>query len=318
VGRILTLVVLSAVFAIGVTTAQADPPSPDDPAGKALGIVPPQFAHGNGQKGRPGGNNLTYHGGPVLHANTAYAIYWVPAGSSVSANYTSLIDGFFQNVAADHGKTTNTYYSTTQYTDSGGNVGYGVGFAGSTVDTNAFPASGCNDNVATTTVCLTDAQLRAEINNVIASKGWPRGLGPIYFIFTPRNVGSCFGSSCAFTTFCAYHSSFGSGTSTTLYANQPYTMTVPAACDAGQHPNGDDADSTLNVVSHEHQEAMTDPLGNAWYDRQGAENADKCAWTFGTSSGTNGAKYNETINGTHYYLQQDWSNASSRCVQTGT
>jgi hypothetical protein len=25
---------------------------------------------------------------------------------------------------------------------------------------------------------------------------------------------------------------------------------------------------------------ITDPLLNAWYDRLGEENADKCAWTF--------------------------------------
>jgi hypothetical protein len=29
-------------------------------------------------------------------------------------------------------------------------------------------------------------------------------------------------------------------------------------------------------------EALTDPHLNAWYDANGAENSDKCAWTFGT------------------------------------
>src|SRR5205807_1954040 len=83
------------------------------------------------------------------------------------------------------------------------------------------------------------------------------------------------GTQCAFSYFCAYHSWYGSGSTVTLYANQPYTMTVPSACDSGQHPNGDDADPTINVVSHEHNEAITDEQGNAWYDRVGYENGDK-------------------------------------------
>lgn len=44
--------------------------------------------------------SLTYHGGAVMHTNTAYAVYWLPAGSVVSANYQALLTGFQQNVAA--------------------------------------------------------------------------------------------------------------------------------------------------------------------------------------------------------------------------
>ena len=37
-----------------------------------------------------------------------------------------------------------------------------------------------------------------------------------------------------------------------------------------------------NVSGHELSEARTDPASpGAWYDGQGAENGDKCAWTFG-------------------------------------
>ena len=67
------------------------------------------------------------------------------------------------------------------------------------------------------------------------------------------------------------------------YADQP---TAGAACDIDPSPNGNDADATINVTSHEHNEAITDPLGNAWYDSGGYENADKCAWTFGTPRGS--------------------------------
>ncbi len=90
----------------------------------------------------------------------------------------------------------------------------------------------------------------------------------------------------------------------------------PGNCDEGQYPNGDDADSTLNVTSHEHNEAITDFQLNAWYDAAGYENGDKCAWDFGTVSGPNGAEYNQTINGHHYFLQREYSNDGHACLQT--
>ena len=308
--------VVAAALAI-CAVAFGDPPSPDNPAGRSneiLGVVPVQSEAG---KGGTGGSNLSYHGGPVMHTNATYAIYWFPSGYSISANYQSLLDRFLGDVAADSGKTSNVYYSDTQYYDStNGNIQYSSSFVHDFLDTNAFPASGCKDLY--TSVCLTDGQLQTEIGNVIDANAWPRGTATMYFIFTPKDVGSCFGSSCAFSYFCAYHSSFGSGSSLTLYANQPYAAWVPAACGSGQSPNGDDADSTINVASHEHNETVTDPLGSAWYDRRGAEDGDKCAWNFGASLGSTAyGSYNQLINGHPYYLQQEWSNRSSRCVLSG-
>jgi hypothetical protein len=71
-------------------------------------------------------------------------------------------------------------------------------------------------------------------------------------------------------------------------------------------------------VSHEHNEAVTDYNGDAWYDAAGYENGDKCAWRFGASLGrTTYGGYNQPINGHTYWLQQEWSNRSSGCVQIG-
>jgi len=39
----------------------------------------------------------------------------------------------------------------------------------------------------------------------------------------------------------------------------------------------------VSVMAHELEETISDPNLNAWYDSTGAENADKCAWTFGTT-----------------------------------
>jgi hypothetical protein len=308
------LVVLLAVPLATAAIASASPPTPDNPAGAILGVVP---VH-NEARSLGSGGNLVYHKGPVMHTNKVYSIYWVPAGYSVSANYRSLIDGFFQNVAADNGKSSNVYYSDTQYYDNaGGNLQYSSSFGGEYVDTNALPASGCSDSY--TSVCLSDAQIRTEIGKVIAANGWTANSSTMFFMFTAKGIGSCYSSgSCAFSQYCAYHSSFTSGGSSVIYANMPYADTVAAACDAGQHPNGDDADATINVTSHEHNEAITDWQGNAWYDRRGYENGDKCAWNFGAALGNTGSgQYNQVIGTGRYYLQQEWSNHSSGCVLTG-
>jgi hypothetical protein len=282
--------------------------------GKALGLIKVHGARSTSTS--RGAGNLKYHGGPVQHTNKTYAIYWIPSGYSVASGYTSLINQYFGDVAADNGKTSNVYYTGTQYYDGTGNVQYSSSFGGSYTDTSPLPPSGCSDSA--TAVCLTDAQEQAEIKKDIAAAGWTAGPNTEFFLFTAKGIGSCLsGSTCAFTYYCAYHSWTGSGSSVILYANMPYADTVPSACDAGQHPNGNDADATINVTSHEHNETITDEQGNAWYDSAGYENGDKCAWIFGPTSGPSGAQYNQTINGHHYFLQEEYSNRDRTCVQTG-
>jgi hypothetical protein len=282
--------------------------------GRALGIVKAHGAHTAGTS--RGLGNLRYHGGPVEHTNKTYAIYWIPSGYSVASGYTSLINQYFTDVAADSGKTSNVYYTGTQYSDGSGNVQYSSTYGGSYTDTSPLPASGCSDGA--TPVCLTDAQEQAEIQKDISAAGWTAGPNTEFFLFTAKGIGSCLTSSeCAFTYYCAYHSWIGSGSSVILYANMPYADTQPADCDAGQHPNGNDADATLNVTSHEHNETITDEQGNAWYDLEGYEDGDKCAWIFGALSGPSGAQYNQTIDGHHYFLQEEYSNHDRACVQTG-
>lgn len=282
------------------------------PAAHIHGIVP---ALHSASSLRSGGN-LSYHRGPVMRTNKVYAIFVQPSGYTMSAGYQPLINRFFTDVAADSGKSSNVYWSDTQYSDSTGKIAYTSAFGGSWTDSSALPASGCTD--AYTSVCLSDGQIQAEVTKAISANGWVANGTTEFFVFTAKGIGSCAGTSCAFSQYCAYHSWIGSGSTAVLYANMPYADTVPAACDAGQKPNGDDADATLNVTSHEHNETITDHDGNAWYDLRGYENGDKCAWKFGTATGsTSFGSYNQTINGNHYYLQQEWSNATSRCVLTG-
>jgi hypothetical protein len=63
-------------------------------------------------------------------------------------------------------------------------------------------------------------------------------------------------------------------------------------------------EALANVTGHELAEAMTDPASpGAWYDQQGYENGDKCAWTFGAPLLT-------FSNGSKWKIQGEWSNAA--------
>jgi hypothetical protein len=72
-----------------------------------------------------------------------------------------------------------------------------------------------------------------------------------------------------------------------------------------------------SISAHELEEAVTDPDLNAWYDRRGEENADKCAWTFGTEySVANGSLANMKLGSRDYLIQRNWVNASGGfCAQ---
>ena len=55
-------------------------------------------------------------------------------------------------------------------------------------------------------------------------------------------------------------------------------------------------------------------MGNAWFDRRGFENADKCAWTWGTTyTTTAGGTANIKVGGKDFLVQRNWV-ASGGCA----
>lgn len=312
--RLCLAVLCAASFLVALPSVAAANP------GHFRGVVTASTPSGRAYKARIhavtrrfGGNNLQYHGGPVMHADSNYVVYWTPGAYSLSSSYQSVVNNFFGAVASDSGRTTNDYGVVRQYYDGAGNSSYTVSDGGVLTDTNPYPASGCHVGSGP---CITDAQLQSQLSSF--TSGRPHGLGTEYFVYFPPGVTTCFdssGSQCSATTYCAYHSSVGSGSSTILYANMPYAGV--SGCESGEYPNGNaGGDSAVNVTSHENIETITDPLGTAWYDSRGNEIGDKCAWNFGSPlGGSAGAEYNEQISSAHYWLQQEWSNASSSCVQ---
>jgi hypothetical protein len=70
------------------------------------------------------------------------------------------------------------------------------------------------------------------------------------------------------------------------------------------------ADGAASIWAHENEEAATDPDLNAWYDSRGEENADKCAWTFGTTYNNGTGVANVNFGGKDYLIQRNWVNAN--------
>jgi hypothetical protein len=276
-------------------------------------------------------SNLDYNGGPVMASNTNYAVYWHPSGApAYPSDYQAGVNQFMTDLAHDSGGHENVDSVSAQYNDAAGEfANYSSHFGGALMDTDPYPANGCKQ----APICLTDAQLQAELSKYVKAQGLPVDLAHEYFLLTPPKVEDCFeasGVECSAGSkkpfYCAYHSNVPvTGGGELIYSNDPY-VTGNSGCDDGNHPNGTTSDGVLMAgLSHEHNESITDPEpNNAWTDfgGSGGENGDKCrtfaeATEFGTPLGTapNGAKYNQVINGRFYWYQQEWSNQGNQCLQ---
>jgi hypothetical protein len=335
------------VHAQAISGPSCDPTSP-------LGASPP----------------LVWGGGPVMGTTTTSPItitpiYWEPNGYFNPGDYRNLINQYLADVAAASGTRTNVFSTATEYYGSNGPLAhnfihYRIVLGTPIRDHNPFPKGGsprgCSVGKLDTsgiyadgsgyTACLDDAQVTAEIHNLITGLGLPSDYSHEYVMLTPKHVASCFnpGSTASKTnvctidhypsgTYCAYHFMFGPDfpVSGTVYANMPYPVyhsPVGFTCgsDGGGHgtiesPNFNgsassmDADVELSGLSHEIMESITDPNGqNGWRDGIGNENGDDCAYVFGNGTwtdlgGTPGRFYNQTINGHHYITQEEFSNA---------
>ncbi|MCW3067460.1 MAG: hypothetical protein JWL67_85, partial [Solirubrobacterales bacterium] len=276
-------------------------------------------------------SNLDYNGGPVMASNTNYAFYWQPAGApAYPSDYRTGLNRYFTDLAHDSGGTQNVDSISAQYNDTAGEfANYDSHFAGAIVDTNPYPANGCKYAA----ICLTDAQLQAELTKYVTAHGLPTDLQHEYYMLKPPGVEDCFeatGGECSAGStspiYCAYHGNIPlAGGGEIIYSNDPYVNGIEG-CDDGNHPNGTTADGTIEGgLSHEHNESITDPEpNNAWTDigRETGEIGDKCATfearsEYGTPLGKapNGARYNQVINGHLYWYQQEWSNQHHRCLQ---
>jgi hypothetical protein len=336
----------------GTSTSKARPVPRIVSSVGPLGVMP---THRLGQALPRANGPLSFHGGVVQHGTTVYAIFWEPPcvpGSCptpsgyyyLSPSYRGLVQQYFSDLATESYTTADTISVTTQYYDLSGPgksknfVSYKIGFGGTIIDHDTLPTSGCANysfgGVGTSTECMTDAQIQAEVNRIVAVLKLPRGLGYQYFLYTPFTTASCFSSSevagncydpSSESGFCAYHSAFTpAGLPVTLYANMPYNQVSGCYGTPEQQPNGSDADPVISTTSHELSETMTDPTHGGWWNSStGEEIGDQCAYTYGgalgsTVYGPSAGQFNQVIAGDFYWAQEEWSNRANACEQRNT
>ena len=238
------------------------------------------------------GNGINYHGGPVM-LNTVN-VYYIWYGNWSGNTATTILT----NLASNIGGSSYEHINSTYYNGSNQHVSGNVHYSGSTTDNYSQGTS------------LSDAQIQTVVSSAISSGRLPKDSNAVYFVLTSQDVTA---SSGFCTQYCGWHTHGTIAGSDIKYSFVGNPDRCPSACEwQTTSPNGNaGADGMASIISHELEEATTDPDLNAWYDHRGQENADKCAWTFGTTTPlSSGAEYNVTFGGTKFLIQRNWVNAS--------
>ena len=287
---------------IGAVTASAQPVELGGPPQIIVHKTNPHMEAGNPPAGSTGTMTpvISWHGGPVMGAPTAYLIWygnWNQSNGSDTAEGQAIVNDFL------HGLNGSPYY-VTNASYAGVSGGFSVG--GSTTDSYS---QGSN---------LSDRRVAAIVSNAINSGKLPKDGNGIYLVLTSSDVAETSGFC---SRYCGWHT-YGTLSGTNIkYAFVGNSNRCLSACSIQTNsPNGNaGVDGMVSVIAHEIEETNTDPNLNAWYDANGAEDADKCAWTFGQSLSqtATGAFYNmklPTVSGsTRPFLIQRELAANSLC-----
>lgn len=285
-----SLVVLFSLMVVGSAFAQNVSEFNDKHAAHVQGWAKP---------GGGGAANLVYHtGGTVIRNAKVVCIFWGPSFGPTGADnaYATQIQ-LFRNQFGTAGE----YNTITQYTGEDPVSGFGnialANLAGGTAD--MFDSTTPPQNV-------TDALVQSEVKKYLQSNAVD--YNTIYEVFLPSSSfssdgtqGSCGATGGVTLAYCAYHSHYVDAAG----KNVKYSIEPFPSCSGCQVSGFTTAQNQEHFVCHETREAVTDALGNAWFDRSGNEADDKCAWSPTPFLGTGGFGY-----------QYEWSNANSGCIKT--
>lgn len=214
----------------------------------------------------PSKQTILYHGGAVMAQPNVYVIWygnWNSSNGTDTAAGQQIVRDFLNAVGGSPYFAINTTYSTSATAINGN-----VTFAGETSDSGSQGTR------------LSDAAVQAVVNRAITNSALPKDTSGVYFVLTSSDVSE---SSGFCKSYCGWHTHATLSSADIKYAFIGNSAKCLSACAAQTNsPNANPGvDGMVSVIAHELEESTSDPDLNAWYDRQGQENADKCAWTFG-------------------------------------
>src|SRR5207245_705803 len=174
-------------------------------------------------------------------------------------------------------------HTNSEYYDGSGNVNTtSISKASNVIDTSATPSG-----------APSTGQVLAEVANATNNNPVANAYYPVYSDQPRGSAG-----------YCAWHSS-GTIAGIQVQFGFFFNLDGDPGCNPGDaftsHSEG--LAALANVSGHELSEMLTDPQLNAWTDQRGAENSDKCAWTFGSNTVAIGSQ--------QFRIQGNWSNAAA-------
>jgi hypothetical protein len=235
---------------------------------------------------------MSYYGGPMIETPTIYIIWygnWNQSNGSDNASGQTIVRDWANSIGGT------AYYQLNQSLSINGyNLTGNVQYGGDTTD--AYSKGNA----------LTDSNIQSIVDSAISSNRLPYNADGVYFVITSSDVNETSGFC---TNYCGWHT-YGSitGGRHVRYSFVGNAKRCLNACAAqSTSPNGNAGlDAAVSVLSHELEEAATDPDINAWLDSRGFENADKCAWTFGHAQyQANGAWANMAFGGRNWLIQRN-------------
>jgi hypothetical protein len=230
--------------------------------------------------------NMVWHNGKVLAATPQVtAIFWGPSWVGDTSDKILGIDTFWGGWSGSHYAQT-----STEYIGANGTVTSSLNYVGHVVDGSTASGGGNSTAILNEVAKQVNAKaiaLDPDGNSVI----------PVYTDLPRGSAG-----------YCAWHSS-GTINGIAVQFHFYWKLDGDAGCNPGDtsglHSEG--LAALANVSGHEMSETITDPNtsgatnSGGWYDSKGAENGDKCAWTFG-------APLISFSDGTSWKVQGEWSN----------
>ncbi|MBV9397824.1 MAG: hypothetical protein JO062_07585 [Bryobacterales bacterium] len=282
---------------------------------------------GNAGTGAAGTGSILYHGGPIMGVNyttpcssgtgSPIKIYYIWYGNWASLDWGAnfILTTLANSIGGSpYFNINSTYYMTVTPpppppTCSAANfyLTNAVSFGGS-VNDNYTQGTAVTDFGATGSV---EAVVKSHVGAGSTYHDLPLDPNGVYFVLTTPDVNETTGFCSA---YCGWHSYTTVSGTNIAFAFVGDPLKCPGSCEwQSIGPNGSGGgDGMASIVSHELEESATDPLLNAWYFSSGNENADQCAWTFGTTkTASNGAVYNMTLGGLNYLIQQNWLNVGA-------